>query len=128
MAMVCSPEVQAKAREELDTVVGSTRLPTVEDRDSLPYITAIAKESMRWQSIAPLGIPHRSLEDDEFKGYFIPKGSVVIANLYAFSRNERVYPGPESFSPERFLKDGKIDPDVQDPSSFVFGYGRRYVQ
>ena len=66
--MACYPEIQAKARAELDAVVGSTRLPTFEDRNSLPYITAVAKESMRWQSVAPLGIPHRSLEDDEFNG------------------------------------------------------------
>ncbi|PIL29320.1 cytochrome P450 [Ganoderma sinense ZZ0214-1] len=125
LAMTCYPEVQAKARAELDTVVGSTRLPTFEDRGSLPYITAVAKESIRWQSVAPLGIPHRSLEDDEFRGYFIPKGSAVIANLYAFSRDPRVYPDPETFDPERFLKDGKINPDVQDPSTFAFGYGRR---
>ncbi|KAI1790074.1 cytochrome P450 [Ganoderma leucocontextum] len=125
MAMACYPEVQAKARAELDAVVGTNHLPTFEDRGSLPYIAAIAKESMRWQSVAPLGIPHCSLEDDEFKGYFIPKGSAVIANLYAFSRDERMYPDPETFSPERFLKDGRINSDVQDPSTFVFGYGRR---
>ena len=128
MAMACYPEIQAKARAELDTVVGSTRLPTFEDRNSLPYITAVAKESMRWQSVAPLGIPHRSLEDDEFNGYFIPKGSAVFANLWAFSRNEREYPNSETFNPERFLKDGRINPDVQDPSTFVFGYGRRCVR
>ena len=127
MAMACYPEVQLKARAELDAIVGPNRLPTFEDRSSLPYITAIAKESMRWQSVVPLGIPHRSLEDDEYRGYFIPKGSAVIANLYAFSRDESVYPEPETFNPERFLKDGKIDPTVRDPNSFVFGYGRRYV-
>ncbi|TBU23430.1 cytochrome P450 [Dichomitus squalens] len=125
MAMACYPEVQVKARAELDAVVGSDRLPTFEDHKSLPYITAIAKESMRWQSVVPLGIPHRSLEDDEFRGYFIPKGSAVIANLYAFSRDERVYPNPESFNPERFLKNGKINTEVRDPNTFVFGYGRR---
>ena len=125
MAIVRHPEVQAKAQAELDTIVGSTRLPTFEDRSSLPYITAIAKESIRWQSIAPLGIPPRSFEDDEFNGYFIPKGSAVIANLYAFSQDERVYPDPENFNPERFIKDGKMNSGVQDPSTFTFGYGRR---
>ena len=38
-----------------------------------------------------------------------------------------MYPDPESFKPERFLKDGKINPEVQDPNTFVFGYGRRSV-
>ncbi|OJT11861.1 O-methylsterigmatocystin oxidoreductase [Trametes pubescens] len=125
MAMACYPEVQLKAREELDAVVGPNRLPTFEDRDSLPYLTAVAKECLRWQSVVPLGIPHRSLADDEYKGYFIPAGSAIIANLWAFSRDPRMYPDPERFNPERFLKDGKINPAVQDPNTFVFGYGRR---
>lgn len=144
MAMACFPEVQTKARTELDAVVGPSRLPTFEDRDSLPYIAAVAKESMRWQPVAPVGLPHVSLEDDEYKGYFIPAGSSVIANLWyadpcssmdpdahtvnrAFSRDPRVYPEPETFNPDRFLKDGKLDPAVQDPKTFVFGYGRRHV-
>ena len=74
-----------------------------------------------------MSLPHYTVEDIEYRGYFIPKGSAVIANLYAFSRDESVYPEPETFNPERFLKDGKIDPTVRDPNSFVFGYGRRYV-
>ncbi|KAI0768267.1 CyP450 monooxygenase [Trametes elegans] len=125
MAMACFPEVQAKAREELDAVVGPNRLPTLDDRDALPYMNAVAKECLRWQSVVPLGIPHRSLADDEYKGYHIPAGSTVIANLWAFSRDTRVYPDPERFNPERFLKDGQINTDVQDPNTFVFGYGRR---
>nr|BED43030.1 cytochrome P450 monooxygenase [Trametes versicolor] len=125
MAMACYPEVQLKARAELDAVVGPNRLPNFDDRDSLPYLTAVAKECLRWQSVVPLGIPHRSLADDEYKGYFIPAGSAVIANLWAFSRDPRMYPDPERFNPERFLKDGKINPAVQDPNTFVFGYGRR---
>ncbi|KAI0705584.1 cytochrome P450 [Earliella scabrosa] len=125
MAMACYPEVRRKAREELDAVVGPHRLPSFEDRDSLPYIAAVAKESMRWQSVVPLGMPHRSLADDEYNEFFIPAGSAVIANLWAFSRDERMYPDPETFNPDRFLKDGKINPDVRDPNTFVFGYGRR---
>ena len=42
-----------------------------------------------------------------------------------FSRDPRYYPQPERFMPERFLKDGKINPDVRDPRVFAFGYGRR---
>lgn len=45
--MLMHPDVQAKAREELDRVVGPTRLPEFEDRDSLPYVTAIMKELLR---------------------------------------------------------------------------------
>ncbi len=143
MAMACYPDIQKKARQELDRVIGPNHLPTFEDRQSLPYVTAIAKESMRWRSVAPLGIPHRSLADDDYNGYFIPAGSTVIANIWqvvqlkqhvicthdylrAFARDTRVYADPEAFNPDRFLKDGLINPEVLDPSEFVFGYGRRY--
>lgn len=74
-----------------------------------------------------IGIPHRSDEDDEYKGYRIPKDSVVIANLWAILYNEEVFPDPERFNPGRFLKDGKIDTSILDPRKVAFGLGRRYV-
>lgn len=76
------PEVQKKAQAEIDAVIGSGRLPTMEDRDQLPYCNAIASEALRWHSVAPTGVPHRVLEDDIFNGYFIPKGSLVMANVW----------------------------------------------
>lgn len=82
MAMVCNPEVQKKAREELDAVIGPKRMPTFEDRDKLPYIMAIQKECVRWQAVTPLGLPHRSIEDAEYKGYFIPEGTNVLPNQW----------------------------------------------
>lgn len=53
--MVLYPEVFQRAREEVDRVVGLNRLPDFEDRASLPYISAIVKESLRWNPVAPLG-------------------------------------------------------------------------
>ena len=43
----------------------------------------------------------------------------------AILHDERLYQNPFEFRPERFLKDGKIDPDVFDPQRAAFGYGRR---
>ena len=40
------------------------------------------KESFRWFTVTPLGISHRTLEDDEFRGYFIPAGTVLTANIW----------------------------------------------
>jgi len=53
--MLCYPDVQRRAQEELDLVVGNDRLPGPEDREHLPYINAIVKETMRWQPVTPLG-------------------------------------------------------------------------
>ena len=67
LAMLHAPEVQRKARYELDKVTGGERLPTFEDRASLPYISAIEKETLRWEVVIPLGVPHVLLQDDVSK-------------------------------------------------------------
>ncbi|KAI0318125.1 cytochrome P450, partial [Amylostereum chailletii] len=121
LAMLHAPEVQRRAQEELDRVTGKGRLPTFEDSADLPYITAIAKESLRWESVTPLGLPHALKEDDIYAGYFIPAGTTVLANQWAMSHNESVYPDPMSFKPERFLHGEK----VREPNTIAFGWGRR---
>ena len=55
LAMVTNPEVQARAQEEIDRVVGTDRLPTFSDREVLPYVTAVMKETLRWHPPAPQG-------------------------------------------------------------------------
>ncbi|KAI9059150.1 CyP450 monooxygenase [Trametes sanguinea] len=125
LGMASFPEVQRKAREELDAVVGPHRLPTLADRESLPYLEAVTKECLRWKTVAPVGLPHRSTEDDEYQGYLIPKGTLVVANMWWYSHDPERFPEPDVFQPERFLKNGRIDPDAQNPADIAFGYGRR---
>lgn len=81
-AMLAYPEVQARAHAEIDSVIGKGQLPTFADRDSLPYITAIVKETIRWQPVAPLAVPRQLRESDEYKGYYIPKGSIIFPNSW----------------------------------------------
>ncbi|KAM5539388.1 hypothetical protein V8D89_006840 [Ganoderma adspersum] len=125
LAMSLYPEVQRKAQAELDRVVGPGRLPDFADLDSLVYIQAIVKESIRWHTVTPLGIPHRTVEDDFFRGYFVPAGSVLIANSWACMHDPAVYEDPDEFHPDRFIRDGKLNPDVLDPATIIFGSGRR---
>ncbi|KAI0634016.1 cytochrome P450 [Trametes polyzona] len=126
LAMASFPDIQKKAQAELDTVVGPHRLPDFDDQHSLPYIAAIVKECVRWRPVLTLGIAHRSMEEDEYRGYHIPKGTLMIPNVWAYTRDTRDYPDPEAFRPERFLKeDGSLNPDVLDPGDFAFGFGRR---
>lgn len=80
--MTIYPDVQKRAQEEIDRVVGNNRLPTLTDRDHLPYINAVVKETLRWHPVAPMGLPHQSTEDDVCEGYFIPKGSMLFANVW----------------------------------------------
>ncbi|CAE6366908.1 unnamed protein product [Rhizoctonia solani] len=118
LAMIFYPEVQDRAQEEIDRVIPRGRPLVIEDRESLPYVNRLIKEVLRWRPVAPTGIPHACFQDDIYQGYAIPKGAMIIANIWAMSRNEKVYPDPESFNPDRFL-----DPSVLDCP--VFGFGRR---
>ncbi|CAE6417961.1 unnamed protein product, partial [Rhizoctonia solani] len=88
------------------------------DRELMPYIRCIIQEVLRWQPPLPLGVPHATAADDEYRGYFIPKGSIVMANSWAMSRDESMYKSPESFDPERFV-------GADTPSTHAFGFGRR---
>ena len=80
--MSLSPDVVRKAQEEIDRVIGNGRLPTSMDRPNLPYIEAVVKEVLRWHPVAPMGLPHTSTTEDVVGGYLIPKGSMVIANIW----------------------------------------------
>ena len=77
--MAMFPEVQKKAQAELDRCIGSSRLPDFQDLPSLTYIKAIIMETLRWMPSAPLGLPHSVDQDDEYRGYHIPKDTMVLA-------------------------------------------------
>jgi len=124
MAMCLYPEVQKKAQAELDSVLGG-RLPEFNDRPHLPYLNALMKESMRWQQVLPLAVAHTSREADEYDGYYIPKGTIVMGNSWTILHDPEVFPDPLTYNPDRYLKDSKINTDVRDPSVASFGFGRR---
>ncbi|KAJ8584349.1 cytochrome P450 [Rhizopogon salebrosus TDB-379] len=122
LAMVLHPDVQAKAQADIDRVVGQDRLPDFDDRPALPYLDAILRETLRWHPVAPMGVPHATTTSDIYKGYFIPKGVTVIANIWAMTHDETKYPSPNEFKPERFLReDGSLIADTP----LGFGRGRR---
>lgn len=125
MALAMYPEVQRKAHEEIDRVIGKDRLPLVSDREQLPYITAICRETVRWHTALPIGVPRRCVQDDEYDGYLIPKDAIIMVNAWAINHDEERYPDPMTFNPDRFMKDGKLNPDVPDPSDVAFGFARR---
>jgi cytochrome P450 len=80
-AMMLVPECQKRAQAELDAVIGPNRHPTTADRSTLPYLEAVWKESLRWHPPVPLALPHMTREDDEYKGYFVPKGAMIHPNI-----------------------------------------------
>lgn len=127
LAMACFPEVQKKAQEEMDRVVGKDRSPSWEDIDGgkLPYLTALVKEVLRWRTVTVLaGIPHANIKDVEYRGYHFPAGTNFTGNMWAIHRNPKDFPDPDNFQPERFVE-GSKRPYPNARGSNPFGWGRR---
>ncbi|THH15990.1 hypothetical protein EW146_g4568 [Bondarzewia mesenterica] len=126
LAMTLFPNIQKRAQAEIDGILGTGRLPTLRDRENLPYIDAVVKEVLRWRPIFPLAVAHRlsSANDDIYDGYLIPKGAIIIPNTWRFMRDPEVYKNPLEFNPLRFLPEDGSEPEL-NPHGFVFGYGRR---
>ncbi|EIW74862.1 cytochrome P450 [Coniophora puteana RWD-64-598 SS2] len=123
LAMVLHPEAQARAYADIVRACGADRIPTFEDREDLPYIDAILRETERWYPVLPLGLPHSVSEDDTYGDYFIPKGTTFMVNIWALCHDEERFPRPDDFLPERFLaEDGTL---VKETVDLVFGFGRR---
>ncbi|KAH9850080.1 cytochrome P450 [Lenzites betulinus] len=124
LAMSCFPEAQRKAQAEIDAIIGNDRLPTLADRERLPYLNALVLEVLRWIPVAPIAFPHQLTEDDFHRGHFLPKGTVVIANVWRFLHDPETYENPMTFNPDRFIHTEGREPE-RDPRDFCFGFGRR---
>lgn len=129
--MLLYPAVQKRAQQELDSVCGTERLPTLEDWDNLPYIRACIKESLRWMPTALFALPHAVTQDDEYMGHRIPEGSTVLLNVWAINTDPLRYSDPRAFDPSRFQGDDRtsaeaiMDSDPAKRDQWGFGAGRR---
>ncbi|KAK4940373.1 hypothetical protein LTR10_019479 [Elasticomyces elasticus] len=131
LAMVLHPEWQEKCRAEIDTVVGHHRIIDLSDSPNLPILRACIKECIRWRPPVPLGVPRLVTDDDEYEGYFIPKGAVVHAIDLSMARNPTLYPDADAYNPGRWLEPEY--PTYQEPLTVHprllghhgFGRGRR---
>ncbi|KAF9485763.1 cytochrome P450 [Pholiota conissans] len=131
------PDIQKKAQAEVDGVLktgdGSTspttrrtmRLPDFGDRAAMPYTEALMRELWRYWPTAPMGAPHCALGEDEYRGWYIPRGAVVLPNIWAMTRDEGMYPDPHEFKPERFLDERGRLLDGASSRVLAFGFGRR---
>ncbi|PVF97872.1 cytochrome P450 [Serendipita vermifera] len=124
LAMIMNPDAQRKGREEIHGLLGSSRLPNFDDREKLPYIDAILKESMRWHPVIPLGASRLLSQDEILDGYVLKKGTTVIGNIWGILHNETYFSNPEEFIPERHLPNSKETANL-DVSDVFWGWGRR---
>ncbi|KAG8055561.1 hypothetical protein GUJ93_ZPchr0001g29900 [Zizania palustris] len=122
--LIQNPEVMRKVREELNRVLGDKPLMEESDIARLPYLQAVVKEILRLRVVVPL-VPRKAEYDIEVNGYLIPKGTNVILNAWAISRNADAWPEPDKFIPERFLGGETRSYMGQDFDMIPFGLGRR---
>ncbi|KAI0926827.1 hypothetical protein AcV5_007515 [Taiwanofungus camphoratus] len=126
LAATIDPEILRKAQEEIDRVVGTGRLPTFADKDDLPYIMWTVYECLRWNPALPQTITHKTTEDDVYKGYFIPKGTGVEPNVWFMLHDERKYPDPLRFHPDRYADEKRnAELGINEIPFAAFGFGRR---
>ncbi|XP_039828471.1 cytochrome P450 81Q32-like [Panicum virgatum] len=114
------PEKLKKAQAEIDAAVGTSRLIAPDDLPRLGYLQSIINETLRLYPAAPLLLPHQSSTDCKVGGYDVPRGTMLLVNVYAIHRDPAVWEDPTEFRPERF-EDGKTEGRLLMP----FGMGRR---
>ncbi|CAN1283078.1 Licodione synthase [Linum perenne] len=121
--LINNPKVLQKAREEIDRVVGPTRLVEESDSPNLVYINAVIKEAFRLHPTSPM-ITRKCVQESEIGGYRIPLNSTLFVNMWSIGRNPKYWDDPLEFRPERFM-DNHVDIKGQHYELLPFGSGRR---
>nr|XP_043637634.1 cytochrome P450 93A3-like [Erigeron canadensis] len=121
--LINHPNIMKRAREEIDEVVGKTRLLQESDIPNLPYLQAIVKETLRLHSTGPM-IVRQSTEDCTVGGYHIPANTTIFVNIWALGRDPKHWENPLEFRPERF-EQNNLDVRGQHFHMIPFGSGRR---
>lgn len=100
-----NPDVQKRVQEEIRSVLGPDRLPTMNDRKELPFTCATIDEVARLGTIVPISVPHRTTRDTKLFGFDIPADMKVYPHIYAVHRDAKLWKSPEKFDPANFLDD-----------------------
>ncbi|XP_078496966.1 cytochrome P450 2D15-like isoform X2 [Lissotriton helveticus] len=121
--MMLYPDIQRRAQEEIDQVIGREGKPTMDDRANMPYVNAVIHEIQRYSDITPLSVPHMTSRDTEVDGFFIPKGTTLMFNMTSVLKDESIWARPYQFYPEHFLDDdGQF---IKREAFLPFSAGRR---
>ncbi|XP_036590320.1 cytochrome P450 2C23-like [Trichosurus vulpecula] len=103
------PEVQAKIHEEIDRVIGPNRVPSITDRQDMPYMDAVVHEMQRFIDLLPLNLPREVVRDTQFQQYVLPKGTTIFPLLSPVLNDSKEFPNPDQFDPQHFLdQNGKF--------------------
>ena len=122
-------DVAKQIQAEIDSVVGTGRLPRPSDKNNMPL--AVIWETLRYTSHIPLLIPHKVLETCSYRGYFIPKHALILASVWFIHHDAKLWDDPWEFTPERFLDlDGTVLPPDHEllKNVLCFSTGGRHYE
>ncbi|KAJ7737916.1 cytochrome P450 [Mycena maculata] len=128
LILALHPEPQERAREEIESVVGSARLPELDDFKKMPFVDALMKEVVRIRPPFPIGVPHATTSEIRYKNYVLPKNTTVILNIYSIFHNPDIFEDHDVFNPDRFMQTKfgtRPGMDIDFRDNFLFGAGRR---
>ncbi|KAI6355892.1 hypothetical protein MCOR25_008049 [Pyricularia grisea] len=121
-ALINNPDIQQQARAEVDAIFGEGVLPTADKLNQLPFVKACFYEAVRWRPLTPL-MTRRVRQDHEYEGFFIPKDTMVLFNIWALSHDTDVFERPQDFMPSRYLPQCRGDPEAKAKPLPVYGFG-----
>ncbi|KAK7030676.1 O-methylsterigmatocystin oxidoreductase [Favolaschia claudopus] len=125
LAMVIHPEIQERAYAEISAAIpDGDRLPSFDDRSKLPYLECLVQECLRWNPVGNIALAHRLTEDDVYRGFRVPKGTAVLANIWAMLHEPSRYPDPTAFNPDRFSEAQRVN-GLNPLPEIAYGFGRR---
>ncbi|MCO5612586.1 hypothetical protein L7F22_066854 [Adiantum nelumboides] len=122
--LLTHPSIMKRLQEELESVVGGSRLVCESDVEHMPYLRAVVKETMRFHPVSPILAPHMASQQCQLLDFDIPKNTHVYVNAWAIGRDPTSWDRPLEFRPERFL-DSDVDVRGQQFQLLPFGSGRR---
>lgn len=116
------PDIQLKVRQEVDQIGGEVGLA---HRKTLRYTEAVIEETLRMASILPIGLIHVLEVDLEWNEWKLPKGTLLIPNIYHVHNDPSIWGDPEVFRPERFLDCQSSTGRTMNDCNMSFLAGRR---
>ncbi|XP_027018482.2 cytochrome P450 2C20 [Tachysurus fulvidraco] len=123
MLLIKHPEIQTRMQKEIDAVIGRDRSPSMDDRKSLPFTDAVIHEVQRYVDLVPLNVPHYTTHPITFRGYSIPKDTIIFPLLHSVLRDEEHWEEPWTFNPKHFLDtNGNFK---KNPAFLPFSAGKR---
>ncbi|KAL6043315.1 Cytochrome P-450 like protein [Balamuthia mandrillaris] len=129
--LACHPDAQQKVYDEVQQLLHEKKEAgeqleglTYDDYKKLSYTLCVFKETLRL--FPPVhSVPKMSTEDLEIGGYMVPKETTIMISVLALHRNDKYWPDPDLFKPERFLKSEECGNSVNPYAFAPFSLGRR---